>query len=361
MVKYRISAGIASALVAAGLACGAAFAASPALATETAADEATAEQPAEDAAEVGTLEAQTIGLEGVSNARQLGGYTTEDGRTIKDGVLLRTGALSGATEADIDKLVNEYNLGYVVDFRTSSEIASAPDPEIDGVENIWCSVMEEGSDDEASDESASENDEATSTDGESADAGTDDSSADDSSTDDTGAALAGAAAAAGGEDMLAMLVGYAESADLSDMYVTMVGNEHYQQGYRAFFDVLLNNEDGKAVLWHCTGGKDRAGFAAVLVLSALGVDRETALDDFALTNEFVADQIDQMTAAAEEAGYDEDQVEAVATLTGVDRDYMAKALDLIDEEYDGMDEYLRNQIGLTDEEIAQLQEMYLEG
>lgn len=351
MVKYRISAGIASALVAAGLACGAVFAASPALATEAAADEAAAEQPAEEAAEVGTLEAQTIGLEGVSNARQLGGYTTEDGRTVKDGVLLRTGALSGATEADIDRLVDEYDLGYVVDFRTSSEIASAPDPEIDGVENVWCSVMEESSGDEASNESASEDGETESVGGESADTG----------ADDTGATLAGAAATAGGEDMLAMLVGYAESADLSDMYVTMAGNEHYQQGYREFFDVLLNNEDGKAVLWHCTGGKDRAGFAAVLVLSALGVDRETALDDFALTNEFVADQINQMTAAAEEAGYDEDQVEAVATLTGVNRDYMAKALDFIDEEYGSMDEYLHNQIGLTDEAIAQLQEMYLEG
>lgn len=354
MVKYRISAGIASALVAAGLACGAAFAASPALATETVADEAAAEQPTEEAdaiEEVGTLEAQTIGLEGVSNARQLGGYATEDGRTVKDGVLLRTGELSGATEADIDRLVDEYNLGCIVDFRTSPEIASAPDPEIDGVENVWCSVMEESSDDEASDESASEDGETEFADGESADAG----------ADDTGATLAGAAATAGGEDMLAMLVGYAESADLSDMYVTMAGNEHYQQGYRAFFDVLLNNEDGKAVLWHCTGGKDRAGFAAVLVLSALGVDRETALDDFALTTEFVADQINQMTSAAEEAGYDEDQVEAVATLTGVNRDYMAKALDFIDEEYGSMDEYLHNQIGLTDEEIAQLQEMYLEG
>ena len=287
----------------------------------------------------------------MSNARQLGGYTTEDGRTVKDGVLLRTGELSGATEADIDRLVDEYNLGYVVDFRTSSEIASAPDPEIDGVENIWCSVMEESSDDEASDESASEDGETEPADDESADAG----------AGDTGATLAGAAATAGGEDMLAMLVGYAESADLSDMYVTMAGNEHYQQGYRTFFDVLLNNEDGKAVLWHCTGGKDRAGFAAVLVLSALGVDRETALDDFALTNEFVADQINQMTSAAEEAGYDEGQVEAVATPTGVNRDYMAKALDFIDEEYGSMDEYLHNQIGLTDEETAQLQEMYLEG
>lgn len=350
MVKYRISAGIASALVAAGLACGAAFAASPALATETAADEAAAEQPAEEAdaiEEAGTLEAQTIGLEGVSNARQLGGYTTEDGRTVKDGVLLRTGALSGATEADIDKLVNEYNLGYVVDFRTSSEIASAPDPKIDGVENVWCSVMEEPAAEDAEGEGAEEGE--TTEEGETAEGG-----------NTSVAALAGAAASAGGSDMIATLVAYADSVNLEDMYVDMVQSEYSQQGYRQFFDVLLNNEDGKAVLWHCTGGKDRAGLATVLVLSALGVDRETALDDFALTNEFVVDQIDQMTTAAEEAGYNEDQVEAVATLAGVNRDYMVKALDLIDEEYGGMDEYLHNQIGLTDEEIAQLQEMYLE-
>ncbi len=340
MVRYRISSAIASALVVTTLAGGAAFAATPIFASEA------SSETSEATAQAGTVEAQSIGLEGVSNARQLGGYETVDGRHVKDGVLLRTGALSEATEADITKLVDEYNLGTIVDFRTSSEIASAPDPVIDGVENVWCSVMEETPAD------------STEADGEVTASTTADSATPDG--DDTGAQLAGAAATAGGSDMIAMLVGYAESADLSDMYVTMAGNVHYQQGYREFFDVLLNNEDGKAVLWHCTGGKDRAGFAAVLVLSALGVDAQTALDDFALTNEFNADQIAYMTSAAEEAGYSEEQAQAVATLTGVDRAYMEKALDFIDEEYGSMDEYLHNQIGLTDEEIAQLQEMYLE-
>ncbi len=355
MVKYRVSAGIASVLVASSLSFGAVLAASPVFADEAAADAAAAAAP-----ETGTVEAQSIGLEGVSNARQLGGYATEDGHRVKDGVLLRTGTLSGATEGDIEKLVDEYDLGYIVDFRTSAEIAAAPDPEIDGVENVWCSVMEEipaPEGDEATDD-GSEGDEgaenAASSDGE---VGQSDESAE---GDDSAAALAGAVASSDGADAIAMLVAYADAADLEDMYVDMVQSEHAQQGYRAFFDVLLGNEDGKAVLWHCTGGKDRAGLAAVLLLSALGVDRETALNDFALTNEFVADQIDQMTAAAEAAGYDEEQAEAVATLTGVNRDYMAKALDLIDDEFGGMDAYLHNQIGLTDDEIAQLQEMYLE-
>lgn len=355
MVKYRVSAGIASVLVASSLSFGAVLAASPAFADEAAADAAAAAAP-----ETGTVEAQFIGLEGVSNARQLGGYATEDGLRVKDGVLLRTGALSGATEGDIEKLVDEYDLGYIVDFRTSAEIAAAPDPEIDGVENVWCSVMEEipaPEGDEATDDGSKGDEGAENAAGSDGEAGQSDEPAE---GDDSAAALAGAVASSDGTDAIAMLVAYADAADLEDMYVDMVQSEHAQQGYRAFFDVLLGNEDGKAVLWHCTGGKDRAGLAAVLLLSALGVDRETALNDFALTNEFVADQIDQMTAAAEAAGYDEEQVEAVATLTGVNRDYMAKALDLIDDEFGGMDAYLRNQIGLTDDEIAQLQEMYLE-
>lgn len=349
MLKYRISAKITSALVATSLAAGSALVV-PAIATEasgaSAPVEAAASAAGETTDEVGTMEAQSIGLEGVSNARQLGGYQTVDGRHVKDGVLLRTGALSGATEADINTLVNDYSLGYVVDFRTSAEIAAAPDPEIDGVENVWCSVMEETADPAGADGEAHASD------------GVDSSAASDETN---AAALAGAAATASGSDMIATLVAYANSSDLSDMYVDMVASEYSQQGYREFFDVLLSNEDDKAVLWHCTGGKDRAGLAAVLLLSALGVDEQTALDDFELTNEFNSAQIEQMGNAAREAGYSDEEVEAVETLAGVDRTYMQKAIDLIDSEYGGMDEYLRNQIGLTDEDIAQLQEMYLEG
>ncbi len=45
-----------------------------------------------------TLEAQSIELDGVNNARQLGGYVCSDGRKIKDGVLLRSAALDNLTD-----------------------------------------------------------------------------------------------------------------------------------------------------------------------------------------------------------------------------------------------------------------------
>jgi protein-tyrosine phosphatase len=38
-------------------------------------------------------------------------------------------------------------------------------------------------------------------------------------------------------------------------------------------------------VFHCTAGKDRTGFAAALLLSALGADRETIEHDYLLTNQ----------------------------------------------------------------------------
>ena len=76
---------------------------------------------------------QSIGLEEIVNARELGGYVGADGRKVKRGVLLRTGALSEISEADRRRLLEQYHLTDIIDFRTSFECDAAPDPEMDGV------------------------------------------------------------------------------------------------------------------------------------------------------------------------------------------------------------------------------------
>lgn len=77
---------------------------------------------------------QSLSLTGVGNARELGGYASEDGRTVKRGVLLRTAKLSKATDEDIERLLSVYHLAVDVDFRGDFEVEDAPDPEMDGVE-----------------------------------------------------------------------------------------------------------------------------------------------------------------------------------------------------------------------------------
>ena len=372
MRKYRIAASI-TALVVAGSLAGAAVADSAtANATTDGSDAATTTESASTV----SREAQTLGMEALSNARELGGYVGADGRTVKQGLLLRTAKLADATEADLAKLVDEYNLGYVCDFRTSAERESDPDPVLEGVQYVWCSLVDEESDtgvvatDWGEGDTASllanpvefESGEVVSTDeaSESEQTAASDQPAESEQAAESEGQDAEAQQKAALSATVQTLVEYSEAFDLPTMYDATIDSEQAQKGFHAFFDVLLNNKDGKAVLWHSTAGKDRAGLCAALLLSALGVDRETILDDFALTNEFNAVKIEALVATAEADGYTAEQVQAVRDLTGVNRDYLEHTLDYIDETYGSMHDYLVNQIGLTEDEIAQLQEMYLE-
>ena len=90
-------------------------------------------------------DSRSLLLTGVGNARELGGYTTEDGRTVKHGVLLRTAKLADATEDDIQRLLTVYRLAVDVDFRSDGEVESAPDPEMEGVEYLNIHIMDESS------------------------------------------------------------------------------------------------------------------------------------------------------------------------------------------------------------------------
>jgi hypothetical protein len=49
----------------------------------------------------------------------------------------------------------------------------------------------------------------------------------------------------------------------------------------------IADANGSAVVFHCSAGKDRTGLLAAMVLEVLGVDAETIIDDYLLTNQAV--------------------------------------------------------------------------
>ncbi len=55
------------------------------------------------------------------------------------------------------------------------------------------------------------------------------------------------------------------------------------QTFEAFFNILFDNRDS-TIMFHCTAGKDRTGFASALILSLFGVKKETLIDDYLLSN-----------------------------------------------------------------------------
>lgn len=271
-----------------------------------------------------TKEAQALLVTGIENARQLGGYETADGRHVKRDVLLRTARLSDAPQEELAALKDIYHLGVVVDFRTLAEREGAPDPEIDGVDNIVLDVLDE------------------------------------SSRTGAGAAIAGIYENSSAEPAEVMLNVIRSGCVSERMYADMAFDPAAEKGFRDFFRILLENGGQKAVLWHCSGGKDRTGAAAVLLLLALGVNRETALRDFELTNEFLREKIAYMESRAAELTDDPEEIAWVKDLTGVNRKYMEELLDTLEEKYGSQERYLTEGLGLDRTELEQLREMYLE-
>lgn len=270
-------------------------------------------------------ENRTIIFDNIVNARHLGGIKTVDGKTVKNNVLLRTGNLSRATEADVLKLKNEYNLKHIFDFRTTSEIGFAPDMEVEGANNSWINIL------------------GTATPGGDSAKQKDFSVMDEKLIRDT---------------MDTIKSGFLDGKMLL-FYKAIALNEVSQAGYAKMFDELLTLEGGTA-LWHCSQGKDRAGFASVLILSALGADRQTVLDDYEMSNEGYRQIIEISDAICEEEQLDEVKKGVLRAMVGVNRDYMETILNIIDESFGSIDNYLLEAIKLTDESKQKLREYYLE-
>lgn len=126
--------------------------------------------------------------------------------------------------------------------------------------------------------------------------------------------------------------------------------------YRSMFQILLSREC--PVLIHCSAGKDRTGFGAALILSALGVDRETIMHDYLLTNRTL-DIERTCTWFSQQFGVDINPV-AVQPILGVQSDYIQTAFDSIDKEFGNLDSYLKDAMALDSGAIEQLRDRYLE-
>lgn len=263
----------------------------------------------------------SIGLYDVQNARDLGGYKTIDGRTVKTGLLIRSGRLSNASKEDIHILKDLYHLNAVVDFRIIRERIDSPDVKIDGVTYYTLPLV-----------------------------------------DDKSPMVGGVhKRSANNQNPLSYFIDVIKQGHgKSDMYVKLFKSERFQKGMTSFFQILLNSDGEHSILWHCAAGKDRAGSAAALTLLALGVDKETVLTDFDLSNIAYNEWIQKRLTQVSRITRDPEILTVVRSLSGVNADYMRNAIDATILDYGSIENYLEVCMNVTKEDIAKLQDMYLE-
>ena len=149
-------------------------------------------------------------------------------------------------------------------------------------------------------------------------------------------------------------VAYVENPILSDQAIGIT-----REQYRKFFGILLDQKEG-AVLWHCSAGKDRVGVGTALLLSALGIPRETILADYMMVNTFTAEVVESRLEELNERLQNPQLIDCLRELMQVRESYLISVFQAIEDGYGTMDAFLEKEMGLCTEKREQLREMYLE-
>ena len=247
-----------------------------------------------------------IVLDGTSNTRELGGYKTEDGRSLKWGVLYRSDKLSELTDADQEYLL-QLGIKRVIDFRSSEEKQNEPDQLPSTLKYIEMPIEADGA-----------------------------------IRPKVEAILKGDL----NEDVGAILV-ETNREFISD----------FSGVYKGFIESLIENQE--PTLFHCTAGKDRAGFAAALVLLAVGVPEKIVIEDYMKTNKYTEETIQDYINKINLYSLGSVDAEILRPLLGVEERFIRAALDEIKQKYGSVENFIRDELKIRDESIIELKNFLL--
>ncbi len=253
-------------------------------------------------------------LEGVLNMRELGGHAGHEGRRVRPGSIWRSGHLGEATDADVARLA-ELGIGLVVDFRTDDDIRlDGADRLPDGVRYVRTPIGDEtgrGAEIRAL-----------------------------MATDDPAA--------------LERAFGRGRSLEMATAGARMVVQDAQAVGaYRVFVREVLDHAPG-TFLFHCTAGKDRAGWAASILLFALGVADDHVTAHYLESNHHR--RVEQTIAAMASRGI---APEILGPFVEVRATYLEASVAACEEGWGSVHGYLVEGLGLGEDGLAALRAAYL--
>jgi protein-tyrosine phosphatase len=268
--------------------------------------------PSELAAETRSAHRQ-LNFEGISNFRDLGGYRTADGREVKWGKLYRSGNLATASNADLAGL-QRLHLASFIDFRSGAEKTEEPNrlPEPTGFAVVEIPVLDEGN-----------------------------------------------------RNLFEEISTRIEEGTLGDFDpdLTMIQAnrqfaDEFTPQFQQFIDTVLE-ADGAPVLWHCTAGKDRTGFAAAVLLRILGVPQDIIMQDYLASREpALESRRKQLLMLRLFEG--EETADKIAVMLGVERAWLEAAFEQIDTTWGSFDNYVAQGLQLSAADVQRLRANLLE-
>ena len=247
-------------------------------------------------------------LQETVNTRDLGGYKTADGRSVKWGKVFRSDHLSRLSDHDI-AFLQQMKIQSVFDFRTSVGVRNRPDRFPTGGHGTYIHLpvnhlkFEPG-----------------------------------------------------------LLFERLKNGDASWLTPSFL-----IEGYRLNLDQFattwgevfrrLADPKGLPLLFHCTGGKDRAGTFAALLLLALGVPEKAVIYDYGLSNIYIADVVNQIYA---QLNIDAEYREKIAPYFSAPQYCIEAMLSHLHDKYGSPIKYLTSRAGVTEEMLQAIKYQLLE-
>jgi protein-tyrosine phosphatase len=257
-----------------------------------------------------------IPLEGQPNFRDLGGYAAGDGRRIKWGVVYRSGELSQLSDNDMGKL-GDLGIRSVVDLRSPEEVSARGEGRLPPGARVLPMPI-------------------------------------------------------ASSDMFAKLIPMFLKGDFSKVPPDLLDKinrilvRQFTEQYAGLLRAL-SDPANRPLVFHCTQGKDRAGFGAAMVLSALGVPWETVIEDYLLSNHFRKEENDKMLemirsfASSQDGGDGEEiAVSRVEGLLYVKEQSLQAAHTEIIERHGSVETFLTDGLGCSADGLARLRNELLE-
>lgn len=251
--------------------------------------------------------ARHIDMDHAYNFRDVGGgLRTQDGRTFKSGLIYRSDKLSDLRKADFRKM-DSLHIGAVYDLRTDHEIAKNPDVLPAQVRYVHAPTVR----------------------------------------DDAGE--------------IGKLRSDVLNGRLSVQQARDITTKFYKDAVTTNGDTLAGTIrrvvfSDTPVLYHCSAGKDRTGIVSALILSIAGVDRETIVNEFMLSNYYRRPRVEKTLRKAKAGKIIKRKLDldAIEVLLSVDESFIRATFAAIDSAYGGIDPYITNQLHISPAQRADL-------
>jgi protein-tyrosine phosphatase len=255
-----------------------------------------------------TISERRVQLEGSVNFRDLGGYQAAGGRRIKWGQVFRSDNLGRLTDRDVAYL-QKMGIRRVCDFRTPAEIKKLPDryPQGDHGKSLQLPIRHGESDPANTFDRIKNGD-----------------------------------------------IDWMTEAYMIKGYIKNI--ENFAPLWATFLNTLAEPSN-RPLVFHCTGGKDRAGVAAALILLALDVPEETVIRDHGLSNLYIAAVLERIYDQIRAMGVDPDGISAYFTAP---QNAIVAVLKHLKKAYGSAANYLINKAGADEKLLIRLKEDLLE-